>query len=504
MDCKGHYLKELDLSQNHALTYLDCSGNTLKKLDLSQNPVLTEVHCDGNELEKLNVSGLDKLRILSCATNRLTSLDVSGCPELRELDCLYNNLSELDVSQTTRLNELRLSGSGLTALDLSNDPGLEKLCCVGAEGLTALNLGNNTKLERLILVDVGVEELNLSRHTRLTGVHLECANLTKVDFVSAPMRYLNLSCPKLQKLDLRGFPELEAITIAKSALTALDVSRNTKLVFLICNSGQLTALDVSHNPELETLLCASNRLTELNIANNPKLQALDCSHNKLTALDVSHNPALISLLCMGNDLPELNIEACSEANSLIVNLDTTIRGAGENAEVVRYGGEVSLEKTDSDFVRMEDGTYLYEDKFTEKRMTLPWGINSTGVQFGEGIDIDFLSDAIGANSRLTLYRDELTIEGPFYVDFEKGNEPIRGCFRDRTMMQMSSSVVFKVNEQKVSRVNFNEKVDEAVYFVLVIEGGYVTEIDCRFPEHEPEQNDLPWEYYDPEVESDSK
>ena len=65
LDCKGHYLKELDLSQNHALTYLDCSGNTLKKLDLSQNPVLTEVHCDGNELEKLNVSGLDKLRILS-------------------------------------------------------------------------------------------------------------------------------------------------------------------------------------------------------------------------------------------------------------------------------------------------------------------------------------------------------------------------------------------------------------------------------------------------------
>lgn len=482
LDCAGHYLKELDLRQNHALTYLNCAHNVLKKLDLSQNTALTEVYCEGNELEKLNVSGLAKLWTLSCGANRLTHLDLSGCTELRELHCDLNDLSELDVSQSTRLKELSLSGSDLTALDLSKNSKLERLALDGSVKLTELDLSNNPKLARLVLVNVGVKELDLSQHAQLTGVHLECADLKKLDFGASPMLYLNLSCPKLQEIDLSGFPDLESITIAKSALTALDVSQNTKLTFLVCNLGQLATLDVSHNPELEALICEHNRLTELDIANNPKLQSLDCGYNLLTELDVSQNPALGSLQCMGNDLSTLNIEACSQLTSVVANLGTTIHGVREDTKIVRYSGEVSPEEADSDFIHLEDGIYHYGYNYTEGFVSLPQGINATKVQFDSGIDIDYLARAVGVNPSPILENDAMIIEGPCYFTPNDDEAPIIGCDRALTKIRISPTVRWGNNGNIVTKDKLIEKLDEGVYLILVVENGVLTEVVCVDPQ----------------------
>lgn len=481
LDCAGHYLKELDLRQNHALTYLNCAHNVLKKLDLSQNTALTEVYCEGNELEKLNVSGLAKLWTLSCGANRLTHLDLSGCTELRELHCDLNDLSELDVSQSTRLKELSLSGSDLTALDLSKNSKLERLALDGSVKLTELDLSNNPKLARLVLVNVGVKELDLSQHAQLTGVHLECADLKKLDFGASPMLYLNLSCPKLQEIDLSGFPDLESITIAKSALTALDVSQNTKLTFLVCNLGQLATLDVSHNPELEALICEHNRLTELDIANNPKLQSLDCGYNLLTELDVSQNPALGSLQCMGNDLSALNIEACSQLTSVVANLGTTIHGVREDTKIVRYSGEVSPEEADSDFIHLEDGIYHYGYNYTEGFVSLPQGINATKVQFDSGIDIDYLARAVGVNPSPILENDAMIIEGPCYFTPNDDEAPIIGCDRALTKIRISPTVSWRVNGNIVTLDKLIENLDEGVNLHLVVENGVLTVINCMYP-----------------------
>lgn len=142
--------------------------------------------------------------------------------------------------------------------------------------------------------------------------------------------------------DLTGielFPELYELHCGGGRLTALDVSRNTKLLRLICSKNQLTELDLSHNPELTDLHCYGNQLTELDMSHNPKLQSVNCHHNplqslnlqgadglrilicsncQLSALDVSTNPRLELLDCKGNYLSALDVSHNPELEHLIV------------------------------------------------------------------------------------------------------------------------------------------------------------------------------------------
>jgi hypothetical protein len=66
----------------------------------------------------------------------------------------------------------------------------------------------------------------------------------------------------------------------------LDVSTNTALYYLQCQSNQLTTLDVSNNTALTYLNCNSNQLTTLDVSNNTALYYLNCNSNQLTSLDL--------------------------------------------------------------------------------------------------------------------------------------------------------------------------------------------------------------------------
>jgi Leucine-rich repeat (LRR) protein len=52
---------------------------------------------------------------------------------------------------------------------------------------------------------------------------------------------------------------------------ALDVSQNTALTYLDCDSNQLTSLDVSQNTALTELRCYDNQLTSLDVSQNTAL-----------------------------------------------------------------------------------------------------------------------------------------------------------------------------------------------------------------------------------------
>lgn len=83
-------------------------------------------------------------------------------------------------------------------------------------------------------------------------------------------------------------------------LTELDVTHNSALTELWCDSNPLTELDVSQNTKLEELGCESNQLTSLDISPNTALTILWCGSNQLATLDISRNTALTSLDCGGN------------------------------------------------------------------------------------------------------------------------------------------------------------------------------------------------------------
>jgi hypothetical protein len=92
-----------------------------------------------------------------------------------------------------------------------------------------------------------------------------------------------------------------------NGLTALDVSKNTALIYLVCDGNGLTTLDVSNNTALTYLSCNGNSLTAIDVSKNTALTELYCGFNDITALDVSKNAALMHLRCGDNGLTALDV-----------------------------------------------------------------------------------------------------------------------------------------------------------------------------------------------------
>ncbi len=108
------------------------------------------------------------------------------------------------------------------------------------------------------------------------------------------------------------FPNISSLICSGLALTSLDLSNNTELLYLDCSENQLTTLNVSNNETLTQLYCDDNQLMALDMSNNPALTQLDCSNNQLTTLNVSNNPALTQLDCSNNQSTTLNVSGNSE------------------------------------------------------------------------------------------------------------------------------------------------------------------------------------------------
>ena len=126
--------------------------------------------------------------------------------------------------------------------------------------------------------------------------------------------------------DLTGiedFGALEFLDCKFNALTRLDVSNNTSLLWLWCADNQLTSLDVSNNPLLFSIDCSSNQLTSLDVSNNPLLEwGMICNNNQIKSLDVSNNPVLRNVICHSNELISLDLRNGNNTNIDVGNYDS--------------------------------------------------------------------------------------------------------------------------------------------------------------------------------------
>ena len=83
------------------------------------------------------------------------------------------------------------------------------------------------------------------------------------------VRSLDISYSSIEDTTgISAFVNLDTLICNWNHLTSLDVSRNTKLVYLDCSANQLTSLDLSENTGLTILLCDGNKLTSLDVSNN--------------------------------------------------------------------------------------------------------------------------------------------------------------------------------------------------------------------------------------------
>lgn len=106
---------------------------------------------------------------------------------------------------------------------------------------------------------------------------------------------------------LEAFIQLDSLTITLNPLSGINLSGNSVLRYLKCNSCELTSLDFSNNLLLEELDVSRNLLQEIDIALNQSLVKLSCKNNLLTSLDLSANTGLTKLVSCGNQLTSLDI-----------------------------------------------------------------------------------------------------------------------------------------------------------------------------------------------------
>lgn len=204
-----------------------------------------------------------------------------------EAPSLYTNIPDLNFEN--KLIELGIDSGSADGKVLTS-----KIAAV-----TSLNIYNSaisdltgiekfTSLENLSAAKNTLTAVDLSKNTKLTT--------------------LDISDNKLTSLNLSSNILLENIYCNKNLLTALDVTNNLKLTNLNCSANQISSLNISLNVLLDHLTVNSNKLTSLNIDSNLALTNLNCAGNQLASLNVNKNLALTSLWCGSNQLTSLNID----------------------------------------------------------------------------------------------------------------------------------------------------------------------------------------------------
>ncbi|MDY8134624.1 immunoglobulin-like domain-containing protein [Aquimarina sp. 2201CG5-10] len=444
IDVSRNELTTLDISQNTELTSLNCATNQLTSLDVSQNTKLEKLTCYENNLTSLDVTNLPLLEDLDCVDNDLTSLDLSQNPELLELQAYENELTSLDLSNNVKLEELFIESNQITSLDLSKNVLIEDVSCAFNQ-LTYLNLrnGNNTNLNpgdfdirnnpglSCVAVDdptyatttftrkdvqtefklfcaqtfvpddnfeaylethnqlglvvpigdptsmgngiandnyVGTEKikndttLDLSNQgiTDFTGLegfenverlYTNSNTVSNID-LTANTKLIEVSCQSmgLTSINISGLTSLEIVRARENNLSTIDLSSNIALQYLYLDENDFTTIDISANTALLDFRIRENTVTTLDIASNNNLIRLYCGDNSLSNLDVTNNPLLETLSIGGNQFTTIDISSLSNLTDLsiedtptLTSLDVSLNSNLEDIEVNNNTSLITLD-----------------------------------------------------------------------------------------------------------------------------------------------------------------
>ena len=247
----------------------------------------------------------------------VTMVDVSKCsPAISSMKGveIFGNLLSLDCS-----------GQGIRNLDIQ---GLTNLIHIDVSSNKISSLTLPLKAESLIYLDVSSNYItsltSLADYDNLTYLNANKTNLSSISVDNMKnLEVLGVSGTTISNLDLSANTKLTALYCqSMSALSTLDVSDHTALKLIQCDSvsenvrSSLTKLDVSGDIALETLDCSFSNISDLNITNTPNLLSLDCSDSQLTDIDVSANTKLTVLNVSDNTLETLDVKANTALTSL--------------------------------------------------------------------------------------------------------------------------------------------------------------------------------------------
>lgn len=193
---------------------------------------------------------------------------------------------------------------------------LSLINAVGTSSLASVNVSPNLNLKKFQCSSDLVTTLDLSSNIQLREVTIYCPSLTSFNINNlVNLKSLNY-LGKLATIDLSDAVNLLSLSCAgttisyvyptQNLLTSLDLSNQTKLIYLDITGNNIADLDLSNCPNLEVVNIAKNGMTSLNINNVKYVRQFFCEDNLLTSLDVSEMFNLKNFNCQNNQLTSLS------------------------------------------------------------------------------------------------------------------------------------------------------------------------------------------------------
>ncbi|PHS09692.1 MAG: hypothetical protein COA88_03690 [Kordia sp.] len=379
--CFNNSLTSLDVLNNVLLTDLRCGENMLTNLDISQNINLIQLRFQTNQINEIYVDILDNLEILYGHANNLTRLNITTNTALTTLHCYNNDISALDLTQNTLLTTMdatlntnlsciqvsdataAITGTGIYATWLKDvGASYAENCGYVQETFVPddafeqelINIGYDTVLDNFVIT------ANISGILTLDVISLSIADLTGIEDFSS-LSTLRCQFNTLTNLDLSNNTSLSSLFCSDNILISLIVPNSINTLYCYNNSlatldltatdikhlraysNDLTAIDLTNNPNLDFLMLGFNNLTNLDINNNLLLETLSLEANSLTSLDLRYHTALTAITVSNNDLTELNLKnkpnltntmnATNNTNLTCIQVDDV---AAANANVVWF------------------------------------------------------------------------------------------------------------------------------------------------------------------------
>ncbi len=275
---------------------------------------------------KQNFSSLESVRKLHLSEIWWNGGSVPETMDLRKSKYLTelstSNVEELLLPETINLKKLTTIINGNQKLDLSQHTDLETLYL---ECNNTVSLINNLKLEKLHLKSKNTT-LDISNNLLLKTIDLECCNdLISLEITNFNnLNFLEIWNCGLTKLDVSNTPVLEILKChSNDQLNELNLSNTPKLKKLACdynsdkkNGTGLTKFTFGEVPFLEELNCSNNLLENIDVKKCPNISLLNCSSNKLTSLDLTNNINLEELYCKKNKLTSLDLSQLPKLKTL--------------------------------------------------------------------------------------------------------------------------------------------------------------------------------------------
>ncbi|WP_438425815.1 T9SS type A sorting domain-containing protein [Aquimarina macrocephali] len=181
--------------------------------------------------------------------------------------------------------------------------------CIRVSGGPIFNLIGIDAFKNIIGLSIrktSIREIDLSKNTKLESLDFyKNYKVTNLD-LSKNTKLKNIFCKRnnLESLTILSRDLIE-LNCNNNKLSSLFLPNSRKLKKLFCRYNKITELKLSRQKELEELFCNHNELTQLDISNSTKLEGLYCYNNKLKSLNISKNTKLKKLLCDNNKLTSL-------------------------------------------------------------------------------------------------------------------------------------------------------------------------------------------------------